>query len=221
MDKKYFKKLRECFRSKVPEKIESQLEPLIIEIKNNNLLENKLRFHPLGFLYIKLFQFQNEETLRMHFWLKENNIQKPLMDIHNHFYHVNSYVFQGKLINRLYEVSEESKTHALYTGTYKNNTERVLTRTNEFKNLILSKEVNIYTKELYRIDKSQIHSGDRLGSDFTVSIVYTENPGNPNPLVFGPIDGENKYTYESEVVPNNLIDIVKSNLTMPNIGSIK
>lgn len=217
MDKEYFEKLRDYFKCKIPRKIEDHLRPLIKEIKNNNLLENKLRFHPLGFLYIKLFEFQNGETIRMHFWLEENNIQKPLMDIHNHFYHVNSYVYQGKLINKLYErVSEVSNTHAIYSGIYKNISERILIKTNDFDNLILSEEEHIYAKELYRIDKSQIHSGDKLGKDFTVSIVFTENPGNPNPLVFGPIKGENKYSYESEIVSKNLIEIIKKNITMPN-----
>lgn len=220
MDENIFNRLASAYKTKDQKLLVSEVANFIFTLKQSELLNETLRFHPLGFMYSKIHKFQNNDSLRVHIWSKENYKQEPLMDIHNHFYNVNSFVYQGCIINRLYGTSdvesESDATHSIYSGTYLNNDKRVLTRTDRKKKLWIEKEMIIRQGNLYEISKSQIHSGSTCTEEFTLTIVYTENEGNPNPLVFGPIAGNSQYYYESKKVSNDLIEDLKNKITMPN-----
>jgi hypothetical protein len=173
-------------------------------------LEGKLRFHPLGFIYGKLHEFSNLEVLRIHIWNTTSKVQDPIMNIHNHFYDVNSFVFRGVLSNDLYKINELAEpTHSIYSGSYTNESTRILTKTESKKNIHLEQRQIISKDNLYFIKKNEIHLGDNVNNEITITFVFSENPGNPNPLVFGPLDGEKSYIYHSNLVDQKTINEIK------------
>ena len=220
MNENLFNRLAVAYKSKYQNCLDSEVANFIALLKYSDLLNKTLRFHQLGFMYSKIHKFQNNDTLRVHIWSKETYMQKPLMDIHNHYYNVNSYVYQGCIVNKLYGMSDldsdSDATHSIYSGSYQSNDKRVLTRTDSKKKLWVEKEIKICQGSLYEISKSDIHSGSTCSDAFTLTVVYTENEGNPNPLVFGPLNGKTQYHYESKKVSNDIIEKLKNKITMPN-----
>ena len=182
-------------------------------LTKSNFLDDKLRFHPLGFIYSKLHEFENSEVIRIHVWNSISKIQEPLMNIHNHFYDVNSFVYCGTISNELYELSIASEpTHAIYSGSYINENTRILTKTELYKHLILRQRNLISKGNLYSIEKSEIHSGDNVNNETTITIVFSANPGNPTPLVFGPREGKDAYTYHSKMVDIKTANEIKKQI---------
>lgn len=200
MHENFYTDLRVHFKNKDLKKIREQISELLTEF-SDGYLRNRLRIHPLGFLFCRLHHFDNDETIRVHIWSDKENIQKPLMDIHNHFYNIISYIVTGSVSNTLYKVSkEEPLTHATYVGSYQSNERRILSKKNMCYKLEEIETHIINEGELYTIGKSDVHKGDSIDDSISISIVYTEDPGNPSPLVFGPIDGMDEYTYFSRLV---------------------
>jgi len=205
MHDNFYTDLRIHFKNKNLKKISEKTYELLTNF-SDGYLRNKLRVHPLGFLFCRLHCFDNDETIRVHIWLDKENIQKPLMDIHNHFYNIISYIVTGAVSNTLYKVSkEEPLTHATYVGSYQSNEKRILSKKNEFYQLEEIETQIINEGELYTIGKSEVHKGDSIDDSISISIVYTEEPGNPSPLVFGPIAGLDEYTYSSLLVDKQKI----------------
>ena len=168
MDKSDYFKLREAYVTGSSNLVKAQIPPLIEHLKKSNCLDNLLRHHPLGFMYGRLFEFQNGDCLRIHVWSNSSKTQQPLMNIHNHYYTVNSYVLSGEVNNSKFEVYQEDEpTHAVFKGTYGKNDERVLTRTPIKYCLKLIEQEIIEAGELYIIEKDEIHSGG-AETDFAV-----------------------------------------------------
>jgi hypothetical protein len=210
----YFESLRHTYKSKSIPRIQEALIPLVDFLISSDFLKGKLRFHPLGFMYCKLHEFQNTEVFRMHIWNSVSKVQKPIMNIHNHYYDVNSFIYKGKVSNDLYEINKEhALTHTVYSGSYQNESTRVLTKTDDSRALIHLEKQIITQGELYYIKKNEIHSGDNVDNEVTITFVYSENPGNPTPLVFGPLNGEKSYTYNSNLVDEKTIDEIKIQIT--------
>lgn len=213
IDTKYFESLRDCFKEKDTVLIREKLLLMQDVFSKTDFLLGKLRFHPLGFIYYKMYEFSNNETLRIHIWNGQSKTQEPIMDIHNHFYDVNSYVLSGLLFNDLYEITKEKEpTHSVYSGSYVDESTRILTKTELEKNLSSLGRQIIKKDNLYSIKKSEIHSGGNLNDEITITIVFSENPGNPEPLVFGPLNGNEKYIYESNVVDKHVTELVKKQI---------
>lgn len=205
-----FELIRASFKTQDPILIKDRLMPLIDIISNSNYLEGKLRFHPLGFIYGKLHEFLNSENIRIHIWNSNSKVQVPIMNIHNHFYDVNSFVFRGSVSNDLYKINEETEpTHSIYSGSYKNESTRILTKTESNKNIVFEKRQIILKNNLYSIKKNEIHSGDNINNEITITFVFSENPGNPIPLVFGPLKGEKSYIFHSNLVDQKTINEIK------------
>lgn len=199
MDENFYDDLRIHFKSNDIKSIKEYASLLLIETAQG-YLRDKLRVHPLGFLFCRLHQFSSNETIRIHIWSDKENVQKPLMDIHNHFYNIISYIVVGSVSNTLYKASKtEPYTHSTYIGSYQTNEKRILSKNDEYYKLEELETHIINEGELYSIGKSEVHRGGSI-EDFSISLVYTEDPGNPSPLVFGPIDGLNKYEYSSSLV---------------------
>ncbi|TXE03731.1 hypothetical protein [Algoriphagus aquimarinus] len=199
MDESFYNELRIDFKNNDIKSIKEHVSLLLYQ-SAQGYLRDKLRVHPLGFLFCRLHQFSNNETIRIHIWYDKENIQKPLMDIHNHFYSITSFIVVGSVSNTLYKASlAEPYTHSTYIGSYQNNERRILSKNDEYYKLEELETHIINEGELYTIGKSEVHRGDSI-ANFSISLVFTEDPGNPSPLVFGPIDGLSKYEYSSNLV---------------------
>lgn len=216
MDEIDFDWIRECYRSEDSNRIEQSLIPLIKFIRNEKSEKIQFRYHPLGFIYARLHEYSNRDILRIHIWSEHSMSQKPLMDIHNHYYNVNSFVLSGSISNTRYRLIESDEyTHSIFKGTYKENDRRVLTRTDKRKTLQLVDTEIIDEGTFYRISKDEIHSG-AAQSGFAVTVVFNDEAGNPNPLVFGPISGNQEYEYTSELVNRDYVQELKKLIPVPN-----
>ncbi|MGK0420694.1 MAG: hypothetical protein ACJAT9_000353 [Polaribacter sp.] len=210
MTENFYNELKSDFKQKDIEKIKEKVFQLLSEFSNGYLRE-KLRIHPLGFFFCRLHEFSNKETIRIHVWLDKHTIQKPLMDIHNHFYNISSFIITGTVSNTLFKVLKtEPYTHSVYIGSYRENEKRVLTNQKDYYKLEEGETQIINEGELYEIKKSEVHKGDTINNTLSISLVYTEEPSNPTPLVFGPIKELNEYEYSSHIVNvNKIIDLEK------------
>lgn len=210
--KDLYENLRDSYKEKNVTKIKNNINHIFNNLLNTDFLEQNLRYHPLGFIYCRLHEFENKENIRLHIWNKFSDIQSSSMDKHNHFYDVNSYVVKGQIINTLYALKEdEDVNYYQYKGSYINSDKRILTKTNIGNKLIKISSTIINCGEFYRIPKEHIHSGGAIGESITIT--YSENPDNPTPLIFGEIDGENEYIYESQKVSNSIVKYIRSQIT--------
>lgn len=204
INKVFFSSLRGYYRKKDIIKISESCSKIIKTLRKEDLI-----IHPLGFYYQTLFEFDNNEKFRIHIWSNNTKRIEPLMDIHNHYYNVISYVVTGHLFNTLYKSSELSPyTHTLYSGSYDKNGKRILKKTNKNYNLKKVAKNKINSGQLYIIDKSEIHRGEVPDSEFTITIVYTEKPVSPNPLVFGDINGKKEYEFPLLKVNENELEYI-------------
>lgn len=202
--KDFFHTLREYYRTKNIIKISESCNKIIKDLKSNDLM-----IHPLGFYYNNLFEFENNEKFRIHIWSNNSERLKPLMDIHNHYYNVISYVVTGHIFNTLYSSSKSiPSTHSLYSGSYDKDGKRILKKTGQNFNLKKIVQNKIKAGNLYIIDKAEIHKGEVPSSEFTITIVYTEKPTNPNPQVFGKINKEDEYTFPKLMIDKNEVKYI-------------
>ena len=213
---KLFGQIRQSFQQKSTQAIKADfLIVLKKQIKDRSFRE--MIFHPLGFIYSKLYEFDNGESLRLHIWDKERFYQNPLMDIHNHFYTVNSLVLIGKIKNLLYQQNTSNDpNYAIYRGSYNAAGDRTLTKTNKSMFVFIQGEEVITQDKIYRITPIELHSSFVDPTNFTCTLVYTECPAKPTPIVLGPLHGQNEYTYPIKLVDtgiaNDLLQKVLVNL---------
>ena len=208
-----FQKLRRLFVEKDLPALSIYTEELIRFILSTSYLEGKAYYHPLGFLYSKLYQFENTESIRLHIWHKKYYRQKPLMDIHNHYYVVNSYIYKGCINNNIFNVDEDNGyKYAIYEGAYNKNEDRVLRRSQSEIALSLNRTERHCQKTLYQISTNTIHSGYPVDDHPVCTIVYTEKPGIPSPLVVGPIDGEFEYYFPTKIVETHVLTNVLNDI---------
>ncbi|MGZ5281625.1 MAG: hypothetical protein ACXWEY_05035 [Bacteroidia bacterium] len=203
-----FYEIRKNFIEKNNRLLHKNVASLICYLKESEYILDKIFFHPLGFIYSPLFTFDNKESIRLHIWDKENrHYQEPRMDIHNHYYTVNSYVLSGRIINNIfYKVDHKPSNYTIYTGSYNENGERCLESTRETIYVEKVKEEIINPNSIYNITPEVLHSSHVDLNDFTCTIVYTENPGQPSTKVLGPLFGEFQYTYNHKIVNRDLVE---------------
>lgn len=207
-----FEDLRHCYKNRDIENIRKNLDQIFNILFDTDFFEKNLRYHPLGFIYCRLHEFDNKENIRLHIWNKFSNVQTSSMDIHNHYYDVNSYVLKGKVINTLYTIQKDDNiNHYQYVGSYIDSDKRVLTKTSIGNKLIKISNHVINFGELYKIAKEDIHSGGSIGESITIT--YSENPGNPSPLIFGALDGNSQYIFQSQTVPIDVVNYIKLQIT--------
>lgn len=213
LDIKIFNNLQGSFETKDLLSLEQNLRILIDFIRETNYLDDKTFYHPLGFIYSKLYTFPNFNTIRLHIWDKERWYQEPLMDIHNHFYTVNSYIITGKMINNIYEIiPEKEPNYSIYKGSYNSINDRVLTKTEEYLHVVLSEVQQIEKCNLYHIATDKIHSSSIAMDTFTCTLVYTTNHGSPEPMVLGPLNGKKEYKYLNKLVDKQTVEILVDKL---------
>jgi len=203
----FFESFRDSYIQRNVKEISNYCNSIITHLNKQDLI-----LHPLGFYYCNVFDFSNGEKIRIHIWSDKGNRIIPLMDIHNHYYNVISFVFKGYVYNTIYDVTKtEPFTHTLYQGSYDKNGKRILEKTDKKFNLIPLKKNKISQGELYIIDKSDVHKGEVPESQFSITFVFTEKPVEPNPQVFGRIDGKDTYEFPLIEVNNEEIEYIIEN----------
>ncbi len=214
LDNKIFYDIKKSFEEKDLPNLEKWFDLLLKKVKDTSYLDDKTFFHPLGFIYCKLFEFPNLNSLRIHIWDKERWYQEPLMDIHNHFYTVNSYIISGKMTNNLYRLNpDKAPNYAVYVGSYNSKSDRTLKKTDKLLHAEITDVQEIKARNLYQITTDKLHSSSIPMDKFTCTLVYTSDPGNPEPLVLGPISGDEEYHYANTLVDKQTVSALIEQLT--------
>jgi len=208
-----FENLRNLFRLGDRSKLRIEIRSLIGELTTSNHVDGALFYHPLGFLYATLFSFSNDETIRIHIWNKKYYNVVPQLDIHNHYYRVNSYIYKGCVFNQLYKVNDVIDVNVnQYTGSYTKTGGRILTKTDNGL-FIIEDIISTYCEgDLYTINHDQIHTGGSIAGDIACTIVYTQDPGEKKPLVFGKGPLPDVLSFEVKKVPSGSIKAIFKDL---------
>ncbi|SKC07951.1 hypothetical protein SAMN05660841_04075 [Sphingobacterium nematocida] len=199
MDNYNFDFLRLKFRRKEAAALVQECDKLLFFLSNSEYLKNNMFYHPLGFIYSKLHEFENKETIRIHIWNNEYHSQQAMFNIHNHYYIVNSLIYRGCLENKIFYFDEYGTTLNVYKGAYQNHDNRILKKTEETRNVSLKSQEIHCTNTLYSIPLDTLHTASPVDKDTLCTIVYTEKPRSPEPLVLGALDGRDQY-FESKTV---------------------
>lgn len=203
-----YKLIREAFVQKNREDL-GILAQQVLRLAYESSQKNEFYFHPLGFIYSVAHTFENNEAIRIHIWDKNLSTPQSGLNIHNHYYIVNSYIFCGCVVNKIfYEEQNAEHEFAIFTGSYSSNGERILNKTTETIHLSLKRVENHCAGMLYDIQTNEIHSGGALNNELTCTIVFTEKPGVPTPLVAGPLDSNAEYRFTKKAVSADDISIL-------------
>jgi len=212
-----FENLRALFLERNSIAIAQEIPRLLAQMYNNQYLYGKTFYHPLGFIYSKLHEFPDKESFRIHIWDRNYYSKKPAMDIHNHYYIVNSFIYRGCVRNNVYKVLVGvDDNFSVFEGSYTEKGDRILKKTERTMSLVLDYSDVHCAGDFYRILHEHIHSGYPESEGPTCTIVYAEKPGNPNPLVLGSIDAEEEHYYPIREVDPGVIDELFKGLIVKN-----
>lgn len=165
-------------------------------------------WHPLGFIIITLQDWYRDERLRIHIWpasLRKYNNNKNW--IHNHEYNITSLVLIGKIINNKYNFyfSEEEQQYPLYNVLH-NGTNSDLVNTHKFCNIKFSTCEEIFSGQIYSIDKTEFHSSDTSLEEITCTLVLNKNKQTSSPNIVGEADyNQEKFIYKREFCDQNYL----------------
>ncbi|MFQ6603526.1 hypothetical protein [Flavobacterium sp. C3NV] len=215
-----FEKLINSFREKNIKKLKQNTQQLFDFLINGNITKFDFFYHPLGFIYCKLYVSKNsDEIIRLHIWDSEFHKIATELDIHTHYYEINSFVIKGQIVNEVYsekiDYSEDYEKHYIYKGEYLNDN-RILKKTDSFLNLIKSNKEIIKQNELYKIELNTFHKGYPSNfEEMTATIVFNENHQAPNPIIVGTENLSDNMFFKTTQVDSSIIQKILTKLFNP------
>lgn len=182
------------------------------EITSTNLLneirESKLDFfwHPLGFV-LGTYLSHDKEKIRIHIWPKEGSQQqKPYWNIHNHVFHLTSWVLEGEITNQEYRIINDQKPDkCIYKVSYQGSESCLLKTKQEISIVQEKKEINC-KGGVYRIGTNIFHHSMRTSVNSALTIVLSIKEELNSPLVIGDIHAKQEYRYSRVAVDSNYLN---------------
>lgn len=208
MNKNTFEQVREYFVARDLKNLRTSFNSLVKTFEKTNLLEGNVFFHPLGFAYTELFVFSNRDAIRINIWSTVRHPQTPSMEIHDHFYNINSFVIAGKLTNIVYDVSAVSPNHSVYKGTFDSAEGRTLKRTEECLNAEISSTQIINQGDFYYLPKGSLHSSYVPPKEFTCTFVLASQRDSSTSRILGPLNGLDNYFYQNRTMDTKTLKSV-------------
>ncbi|WCT11553.1 hypothetical protein [Mucilaginibacter jinjuensis] len=201
-----FDLIRGFYKVRDIKNLTNNAKKIILLALESNCLQQKMYYHPLSFCYSVLHKFPNNETIRLHIWNTQIYDIKPPLDIHDHYYKVNSFVICGCIINQLYQVNETANNSEmnLFEGGYSKSGDRELIKTTKEYEVIANKYETYCMGEIYTIEHDEVHSGGSVDHKIAATLVYTEQPLDRPPLVFGRKDLPDTLMYNLQPVSNDI-----------------
>lgn len=143
--------------------------------------------HPYGFQVLHSDRDPFGRVVRLHWW-KEDPAKADEYLIHDHVYHLKSFVLTGSIVQTRYIVcSEGEPTHREYRGIYGTNTSTVVP-TNILARLSGIGVDVVAAGETYALPPGSLHSVRVERGKNTATLVLATFPEKaPEPLIFGPI----------------------------------
>ncbi|MCG7569549.1 MULTISPECIES: hypothetical protein [Pseudoalteromonas] len=163
------------------------------------LLDNKHEFlwHPLGFVMCRVARWGNL-SLRVHIWPSHKGYQQtPVLLIHDHLFHLKSWVVSGEVENKEYAIEHHGKDHAIYEASY-NGDKSILEKTNTYCSKRLTKKSIYRAGSSYEVSSGVFHQSESLSNRTTLTVCETLDEIARPPRVLGCAEGLFSYTYHRE-----------------------
>lgn len=163
------------------------------------------RLHPLGFYACTLID-QGDRKIRLHFWPIDGGApQSPDCQIHDHLFAFRSWVIYGSVENIEYTTSPEGQKFSVYRTEYSGHTS-TLTKTNDVRILSVQKCESFSAGSSYEVKAGTLHKTVRTGAQPAFTVLATRDVSTKLPIVLGPINGLEEYTYRREAVDDMLVE---------------
>ncbi|HGY5238365.1 TPA: hypothetical protein ACNV64_003039 [Aeromonas salmonicida subsp. pectinolytica] len=190
------------------EKIEYLLEQKNITLADLLKLRSKLnvpfRLHPLGFFACTLLT-EGTRKLRLHYWpVAGATQQSPECQIHDHLFEFRSWVLTGAVENIEYIISSEGRELAVYQTEYSGN-QSILSKMDFTLKLTEQKRKLYQAGSSYSMSAGVLHETVRLGSEPVFTVLVTNDVSTSAPVVLGPINGQQQYIYERDIVQESVV----------------
>lgn len=190
------------------EKIEYLLEQKNITLADILKLRSKLnvpfRLHPLGFFACTLLT-EGTRKLRLHYWpVAGATQQSPECQIHDHLFEFRSWVLTGAVENIEYIISSEGRELAVYQTEYSGN-QSTLSKMDFTLKLTEQKRKLYQAGSSYSMSAGVLHETVRFGSEPVFTVLVTNDVSTSAPVVLGPINGQQQYIYERDIVQESVI----------------
>ncbi|MTI52175.1 MAG: hypothetical protein FH757_11160 [Alcanivorax sp.] len=170
------------------------------------LLDKKHEFlwHPLGFLMCRVSR-QGDLSLRVHIWPGHKGYQQtPALLIHDHLFHLKSWVISGEVENKEYAVENNGKDHAIYEARYDGD-KSVLKKTNVYCSKRLTKKAICRAGSSYEVSSGVFHESQSLSNRTTLTVCETLDEIAGPPRVLGSVEGLLSYNYHRKLATKDEI----------------
>jgi hypothetical protein len=162
---------------------------------NDVLSHRPVLYHPLGFLQMRLYEF-NGRTVRLHFWRSDSfRLRFPYWPIHAHSYPLRSLVLSGAVHQTTYQVDStpDAPTHRVYEVDYRDggSTRRP---TEHLVTVILTRSYVCSAGSFYEIPTSEYHQTAPHVSP-GITLVITGYPDGSPARVLGDVNIQAVYDY--------------------------
>lgn len=153
-----------------------------IEDSENIFLNNHI--HPLGFYTLKISEWEDGTSLKIHIWSNTKRPEKSRMTIHKHNSSLKSYILCGNIKNIEYDLLESSqnKEYNVYNCII-NNGERTLIKSDVGGKLNVLDNHDYFSGQIYKIRGEFYHESIVKKGNFTATLIYSY--GNDSPTVIG------------------------------------
>lgn len=176
--------------------------PEILSLRRR--LHVPFKFHPLGFIVCTLL-VEDTRRLRLHYWPAVGSAQQsPECQIHDHLFEFRSWILEGTVENIVYVQSPEGVEHTVYEAKYAGD-QSILTKTAAMLLLAVQNRSAYTAGSCYAVGAGVLHETVRLGQIPAFTVLVTNDVSVASPLVLGPMNGEQKYVYHREVVPEAVV----------------
>ncbi len=169
------------------------------------------RSHPLGFYACTLLA-SGAHKIRLHFWPIDGGAsQSPDCQIHDHLFLFKSWVLSGSVENIEYTTSLDGQGFSVYRTKYSGYAS-TLTKTSAVRKLTVQHRCTYSAGSSYKVAAGTLHKTVRIGTQPAFTVLATSDVSVTSPIVLGPIDGPDRYTYQREVIDDTLVEAMLSRI---------
>lgn len=190
------------------EKLQRKLESGQLSVSDLLSIRRQLgvpfKQHPLGFIVCTLLT-EGRCKFRLHVWPVIGGVQQsPECQIHDHLFEFKSWVLAGAVENIEYVASTQGKEFALYRTEYTGDRSE-LTKTDTTLRLAEQRRRTFCAGSSYVVPAGVLHETARVGTKPALTALVTTDVSSAAPLVAGPVDGNECYIYERQVVDDAIV----------------
>lgn len=161
-------------------------------------------WHPLGFVMCRVARWEGV-SLRVHVWPSHRGYQQtPAWLIHDHLFHLKSWVISGEIENQEYAIEHNGQDHAIYEAQYDGD-KSILNKTNIYCSKRLTKKSVYNAGSVYEVSSGVFHESQSLSNRTTLTVCETLDEVARRPRVLGSVEGLSSYTYHRKLATKDEI----------------